>query len=545
VRVDLGGPVCHNRPPFLGALVDVPPSRLPLRTLGLALPILGLLSISPYLLTLRSPNELCRLAQTRALVDFGTVEINQVLMMFGRVGDLSRVDDATGHHYYPSKAPLLSYLAVPVYAVLKALHGGDPRAVAELGLIYFSRLFCTVLPALLVLWPLRRFLEAHFDEATAAALLCAYGLGTIAFPYAELFMSHGLTGIVLFGVFYALWRHKRGEWGLGAYAVAGLLAGVSVATEYTAALALPPLAVYGLYVARGPRWKAAAVGVAAVLPLALFLGWYHWRCFGSPLETGYKHLNDPGYQGWHTRGFLGVSLPDLDALFLSFFSPLRGLFVISPFLVLSLPGFYWLRAKPEWKAERWVLLAIFALYAYFTSSFSYESWGWTTGPRHLTPLSAFLLLPCGVAIDRMRTSLAGQVTAGALLVLSIVNAGLLTQVNYISDCLRNGVHRLAWPLVVSGHLPHSPLSLLGVPNPWAWLPEAAALLGAMLLCAWVVSGGRREALTLSLVVALIGFQVHGLIPGGPNIKCEDDTYRDMARDWVPRPGEASHGLWSP
>src|SRR5918998_5113372 len=87
----------------------------------------------PYHPGLRSPNELCRLWQTRALVEYGTLEINQALKDFGYVGDLSVKDG----RYYPSKAPLLSFAAVPVYALMKALAGGDPRRVGELGLVFW------------------------------------------------------------------------------------------------------------------------------------------------------------------------------------------------------------------------------------------------------------------------------------------------------------------------------------------------------------------------------------------------------------------------
>src|SRR6185312_16254265 len=132
---------------------------------------------------------LCRLAQTRSLWDYKTVEINEILRQLGPVGDLSRVDTyELGRrvpHYFPSKAPLLSYLAVPVYAVLEAIHGnGGPHVVPEMELVFFGRVVCTLLPALLVLFPLPKFPEAYFDPALSAALLVTYALGSICFPYA-------------------------------------------------------------------------------------------------------------------------------------------------------------------------------------------------------------------------------------------------------------------------------------------------------------------------------------------------------------------------
>jgi 4-amino-4-deoxy-L-arabinose transferase-like glycosyltransferase len=527
--------------------------RLPARKLSLLLAGIGLLAIFPYIPATRSPNELCRLAQTRSLYDFHTVEITRVLMALGPVGDLSRVDTydlgRRVPHYFPSKAPLLSYLAVPVYAVIEAAHGNRGlESVPELQLVFFGRLFCTVLPALLVLWPLRRFLEAHFEADIAAALLVTYALGSICFPYAELFMSHGLTAVLLFLTYFVLWRHRRGELGLRAFALAGLLAGAAVATEYTAALALPPLAIYAvLTTKKESRLRGVLLGLLGVLPAVLFLGWYHWRCFGSPFETGYKHLNDAGYVHWHNHGFLGVGLPEWDAFWRSFVDPLRGLFVVSPFLLLALPGLWLMKKRPELKADWYLALSILALYTYFTSSFAYDSWGWTTGPRHLTPLVAFLLLPTGESLRWARVQ--GRAVEGAcagLLALSIVNTGLLTQVNYISDCLRNGVHRLALPLFMSGHLPNSPLSILGVPNPWAWIPEGIALGGAMALIVWVLAMRRNlEGLFVASVVGVGLFMLHSVIPPGPNTQCENDTLHNIGRDFSPQPGQATVGFWGP
>lgn len=545
LQIDGAKGLCHG-PPVLGSL------KTP-RTLAVLLAGVGLLAIFPYIPATRSPNELCRLAQTRALVDFHTVEINEILRRYGRVGDLSRMDERVPggiyRHLFPSKAPLLSYLAVPVYAVLEACHGGEGAQVPELQLVFFARLFCTVLPALLMLFPLRRFLEAHLDEGVAAALLVTLALGTVCFPYAELFMSHGLTAVLLFLVYVVLWQHRRGERGPSAFLLAGLLAGTAVATEYTAALALPALALYGVLTARPEaRAKGIGLGLLGTLPAVLFLGWYHQRCFGSPLETGYKHLNDDNYQHWHVGGFLGIGLPQAEAFWRSLFDPLRGLFVVSPFLLLALPGLYLLGKRAGMRPERNLALAQGLVYLYFTSSFAYDSWGWTTGPRHLTPLALFLLLPVG---ETVRWAIAkGEAVAGAcaaLLALSIVNIGLLTQVNYISDCVRNGVHRLALPLVLSGHLPNSPLSIVGVPNPWAWLPEGLALLGAVAMTFYGLLRTKNAwwlGTAVGVVLGGILFAVHGAIPPGPNTQCEEDTVHNIGRDFSPQPGESTRHFWS-
>jgi hypothetical protein len=131
----------------------------------------------PYHPGLRSPNELCRLWQTYALVDDGSLAINPALRDHGRVGDLSVMRTPEGPRYYPSKAPLLSFAAVPIYAALQALAGGGRFAVGELLLVFWSRFFLTVLPTLLMLLLLWRFLRAHLSEAVSDALVVTYALG--------------------------------------------------------------------------------------------------------------------------------------------------------------------------------------------------------------------------------------------------------------------------------------------------------------------------------------------------------------------------------
>lgn len=391
---------------------------------GFAL-LAGLYLLSfPYHPGLRSPNELCRLWQSRSLIDFGTLDINGTLSQLGAVGDLSctavvqgpdgqKLEPCVGpfaaragvvaRYYYPSKAPLVSFLGAPVYWVLKAL-----GPVSELRQVLFSRLFVTVLPALGLLWLLRRFLAAYVSQPVADSLVVVYGLGTMAFAYAEAFMSHQLTAVLLFATFYVAWKTERGEWRERAYLLAGLLAGSVVAAEYTGALGVVCVAAYAV-ASRWKRWAAlgrvAALVVAGAAPFLVALLAYHQACFGSPWTSGYKFLNNPSYQGWHEGGFLGIKGPDLLALWLSLFSPLRGLFTLSPFLLIAPFGFADVRAKDP--ALLVFLLVLVAGNLYFTASFSYASWGWTVGPRHLTPMVPFLMLPVALVVERLTSGAGG------------------------------------------------------------------------------------------------------------------------------------------
>ncbi len=475
----------------------------------------------PYHPGLRSPNELCRLWQSRALVDDGALHVNEVMRRLGPVGDLSCTavvmagerealfpcvgpqaarEGVVARWYYPSKAPLLSFLGAPVYWGLTRAQG----QVSELSQVLWSRLFITILPALAGLVLLRRFLRAYVAPDTADVFVVVYALGTMAFSYAQAFMSHQLTAMLLFAAFYAAWRVERGDWRERGYLLAGAAAGAAVLAEYTAALFVLAVASYTV-ASRWRRWaplaRAAGLVVAGAAPFLGAVLAYHQAVFGGPFVSGYKYLNDAAYMGWHEGGFLGIKLPDLAALGLSYFSPLRGLFALSPVLLLALPGLKDVRAKGGPLFVFFV--ALLALGSYFTSSFSYSSWGWTVGPRHLTPLVPFLVLPVALAFERLSREgpFGGAATAG--LALSSVAATMVVGfVNYVPDTVSTSLWGLAVPLLSDGFWPVSWLAA-AVPNP----ASGALLVGLVALAlAWLA--GRFHALKVAWVVALAAAALH-------------------------------------
>ncbi len=422
-------------------------------------------------------------------------------MDYGYVGDLSVKDG----RYFPSKAPLLSFAAVPIYAALRVLGGSYRYAVRELPLVYFARLFLTVLPTLLMLPFLHRFLRAYVDEPVADGMTATYALGSLALSYSLLFMSHQTAAVLAFAAFFSLWRTLRGDDRAAGYALAGAFAGAAFATEYTSALALLGLALYGVVaifsstaaardkIRRG--LSALAFAAAGAAPFGIGLMLYQWACFGHPLHTGYRYLADVAYQPWHTGGVLGIRFPETRAFLLSFFSPLRGLFALAPFLLLSFFGLAVLfsrsRGRPVDRAIFWMTLGLLCFYAYFTSSFSYESWGWTTGPRHLTGLVPFLVLPSALAVQwlKERSSSRGLVSLGeaaGLCAASVLITGLVSLVNYIPDSASNALFGLAIPLFRSGYWPPSLWMLLGIPGQWPGIVLVAAVVGAALLVALVL-----------------------------------------------------------
>jgi hypothetical protein len=336
-----------------------------------------------------------------------------------------------------------------------------------------------------------------------------------------------------------------------------------VAAEYTGALGVLGLVLYAVLTvlwreepmrARLVRLgRGAGLAVLGALPFVVGLMLYHQAAFGHPLESGYKHLNDAAYQPWHLGGFLGIRYPDPRAFALSFFSPLRGLFTLSPFLLLALPGVVLLRrearSRVEMRPHLWLVVALLAGYTYFTSSFSYDSWGWTTGPRHLTGLVPFLLLPAGLSLEWLRASgrqaLLGA--AAALCTASIAFTGVATFVNYIPDDVSNAVLGLATPLLREGYLPPSLPQLMGLGNPVAGVLLLLALLG---MAGWVfVRLASPSSPWPRPAPWVAGLAVLGLLLGAQALTAkhhagDQGAVRFLKQVWLAPPGRAVE-FWPP
>ena len=315
----------------------------------------------------------------------------------------SRIERAL---FYPSKAPLLSYAAAPIYAALRHLAGNRIGAVPEIPLVFFSRLLLTVLPTLVTLIFLRRFLSAYVDGAVADVVVVFYALGTLAFSYSLQFLSHQTTADLLFLGFYAAWRWTRSEAPRPFLLLAGFLAATAVTAEYTSAMVA---GLIGLWVpfAR-PQTARSRIGTLVALrargcgpsgapgrvPLALLRFSVRDR-----LQASRRRRVPALAPRWVPRNpDAGPSRPDAFPLLTTpralrvIAGPARGSCRSSA----ALEGTTRMeRARARSQLSPW---RYSSGYLYFTSSFSYESWGWTTGPRHMTGLVPFLLLPAALVL---------------------------------------------------------------------------------------------------------------------------------------------------
>jgi len=233
------------------------------------------------------------------------------------------------------------------------------------------------------------FLSLFALSRTARWLLTLlYAFASVALPYSTVFYSHQLVAGALFTAFALLYLVSRRMCRPGSVPAAGFLLGFAFFTEYTVALAIIVIGLYGLWAVRGRVRRIASMTAAGAVPVAGLFA-YNYACFGNPLDTGYSH--DFCWSSAQGAGFAGFTYPHLGPLFDLTVGPFRGLFFASPFLLLAIPGLLVMRKRglgPEaLVCAITVVLFILAISAY---------WGWNggkvDGPRYLVPIVPFCAL---------------------------------------------------------------------------------------------------------------------------------------------------------
>jgi hypothetical protein len=483
------------------------------------------LYVFPYFPKIHSANELPRVYLVKAMAEEGTFAIDRGVARWGATADVS----PWGGHQYSNKAPGSSMLVVPVYAAVRAVAGGEPGLAATM---WLCRVIAGVLPMLLFLALLDRFLARWAAEAAVRRLvLVAYALGSMAMTYSILYISHQLAAVCVGAAWILALDHAAGRRGVRAMAAAGLLAGASVLVEYQAAFALPAVAAHVAWQLRGrPRRELArAVGVAVAagaVPIAVLLG-YHDACFGHPLRTGYDASQT--FAEYHQQGFLGITELRWEAFRGSTVAPDHGLFALSPWWLLAIPGgiVLWRRRAPggggaPGHARDFVIAggSIAAVYLLFVSSINFWRGGWSVGPRYITVMLPFLL-PLVAAAVAAAAPLAGARRSGRRTLLLGAAAGAIAAgvVIYVAaaatfphwpDRYRAPLYEVTFRLLADG---------LAAPSLGSWLGLGAAagvvpyfaLAGGLL--GWVIvraGGWRVLAIAAGVAAAVIG--AHGLAP---------------------------------
>ena len=287
-----------------------------------------------------------------------------------------------------------------------------------------------------VLYALMRLLALSRASAVTAVLM--FGLGTVHWKYSSVLFSHALSSfLVITSFFLAVRLVRQGGGRLLTYGLLGLLLGFSVLAEYSNALLV--LIVLGslLFNSRPLDWRRLAPSFASLilggLLSALFLAYYNNSNFGSIWTLSYHYAINYPWAGSFATTF---NLPLADGLkgllvggtgdgWCDGPCPNQGLLLLSPVLLLALPGWYFFYREQR----RECLLAAIIFLTYLLLFARHRTFhGFTADGRYLTPFLGLLALPMAYTMQwiyaqRTRPWLRATLLAAAyaLFLLSVRN----------------------------------------------------------------------------------------------------------------------------
>jgi hypothetical protein len=217
------------------------------------------------------------------------------------------------------------------------------------------------------------------------------------FTYSTQFLGHQLAAVLAFAHF-ALSRGFEGRVPWWKLAMAGALAGLGAITDYFSAVVhLVIIASYVTKIRPLSAWAAfIAAGAAAFAPLPL----YNQLAFGGVTRMSYGQEALPVFKELHGTGFFGVTLPRWESFYGLFLSPSKGLFWLSPFLLLGIAGIV-AAIRDRTKRRNGIVLAL-AVFVISFLALSVHDWraGWTVGPRHMVSMLPFLATGVVLAVQR-------------------------------------------------------------------------------------------------------------------------------------------------
>tara|TARA_R110002096_G_scaffold77896_1_gene183145 strand:- start:59080 stop:60471 length:1392 start_codon:yes stop_codon:yes gene_type:complete len=457
-----------------------------------------------------------------AMVDEGSFAIDSGAKRWGQTVDMS----PSKGHLYSNKAPGSSMLAVPAYFALKAAKGltdGEPTLAEMTWAFRFATGIIPTLLCLTLLWKfLRRFAPA---PKTRRLLLLSYALGTMAFTYSSLFIAHQLAAVCIVSAYIvATWVLEEGLDRRWLWAV-GLLAGCAPLVDYQAAFAGVPLAVFLIYhLAIKDRTQVAGLAFAiggAIAPIALLL-YYHAAAFGGPFRTGYEASES--FAHFHQQGFLGMDKLRLEALAGSTISADNGLLIFCPMLLLAIPGWFLMAKRGRW----WhfgITLSVAVIYLAFISSINFWRGGWQLGPRYITAMLPFLLVPIGVAVTwAERRWVARGIVVGLIGVGVVVYAVSNAIFPHFPEKFANPLYELVFRLIGDGHAAYNAGWLVGFRGFASLVPYFLLIGGLSIWCAYPGREHRKSAL-LGLGITALFIGLYALFPGG-------GAPADGAYNWV-------------
>jgi len=419
--------------------------------------------------------------------------------------DLTIRDEIFGVEPYPWYGLGQSLFALPLYFLAKLVHG-DER--------FFISLFNSFVTALAVVLVYLFALRLRFPQRLALLIIVAYGLGSLAWPYAKTFFSEPLASLALLATLYFIYRYRELMESRWLY-LAGASIGSGILTRIDLVMTLPILGFYLLWPIGSPgeRMKRDSLGkrllcfLLTLLPFLIVVACYNFVRSGTFLATGYEQANARLHPTlWSIlTGLLGLTL-----------SSGKGIFWYMPVAFLSLLAWplFWRERRLE--CVVFLLLILERAFAFAILPYWHGDVSW--GPRYLVPIVPFVVLSVGY----LRGVGSGQ--AQWIPIIGIIGLSALVQIpglafhhaRYTDKLVHGGEVSLEQKYFSP---PHSPIL---VQAHWLLEGEPLDFFLPVSLARAVVIGPKdlppnlqRVGITYGDKVRLLGYTAQGKInPGG-------------------------------
>ena len=351
-----------------------------------------------------------RLALSKAIAMENRLEIDSYVNF---TGDRSVYNG----HYYSSKAPGLSMLAVPEVVFFDLLVDEDidndktifnitDLTPNELILrIIFSVTFSALPGSLLILLIYRMTNYILSENYKRLIVACSFGFGTILFAYGTSSFGYATASFLGFLGFSYIFRTSRNELPIRFWFISGVLLGFAIVVEYLMVPIVMGVICYILLLKIKKRYMAQILFGCFIGLLPLLI--YNFLIFSNPLEFTSLHLDPEIFVcpskleycqpiGLDDVIFDAVTFPI--GVFNALFSPYKGILFYSPILILSILGIPYLKKQHKYLAVFTTFILV--LFLCFINFYSVWTGGASFGLRFMVPLIPFLSIPFSVSLEK-------------------------------------------------------------------------------------------------------------------------------------------------
>jgi hypothetical protein len=175
------------------------------------------------------------------------------------------------------------------------------------------------------------------------------------------------------------------------------------------------------------------------------------------------------------------------------FGLFRGVFILSPLLLLALPGFVlWWRSS-RYRAQL-VVIILSSLTMFLFNASSVMWWGgFSIGPRYLLPALPFFVLPMLLTLQYWWPTGWFKAVVILLFLWSFITTWGLTLAEqaFPPDGIRNPLLEYAWPNWQVGNIARNVGTLRGLSGSWCLLP-LAVLAGLVILTTALINKNDRS-----------------------------------------------------